>query len=130
MLIQRAGTGTLPPPGFAVPPWSMLAAQWNSVPPPDTPTVTLGPCQLTVGHDDAEPDDLLPHLEMDVADHEFGWDNENPQKSVQVGAFKIEWRPISNAAFLAFWKESGNVVSMPPSWVEDQGEIKVCTRAS
>ncbi|KAF7799940.1 hypothetical protein EIP86_011183 [Pleurotus ostreatoroseus] len=127
MLIQRAGTGTLPPPGFAVPPWSMLAAQWNSVPPPDTPTVTLGPCQLTVGHDDAEPDDLLPHLEMDVADHEFGWDNESPQKSVQVGAFKIEWRPISNAAFLAFWRESGGVVPMPPSWVEDQGEIKVRT---
>ena len=62
MLIQRAGTGMLPPPGFAPPPWDALAAQWDAAPAPTTPTVQLGPCTLTLGHDDQEPDDLLPAL--------------------------------------------------------------------
>ena len=44
MLIQRAATGMLPPPGFATPPWEALAAQWDAAPLPLTETVQLGPC--------------------------------------------------------------------------------------
>ena len=92
MLIQRAGTGMLPPPGFAPPPWAALAAQWDAVPAPTTPTVTLGPTTLTMGHDDQEPDDLLPALERDVSAHEFGWDNESPARAVSIGAFRVDRR--------------------------------------
>ncbi|KAI1792532.1 C-type lectin protein [Ganoderma leucocontextum] len=130
MLIQRAGTGMLPPPGFAPPPWAALAAQWDAAPAPDTPTVTLGPCTLTLGHDDQEPDDLLPTVEHDVAAHEFGWDNESPARAVDVGAFRIDWRPVTNGAFEAFWRGAGHgVVDMPASWVEDEDEggVKVRT---
>ena len=61
ILIQRAGTGMLPPPGFAVPPWKHLAAQWDAIPPPMTPYATLGPCTLTMGRDDQEP----PHSRLE-----------------------------------------------------------------
>ncbi|KAI0655264.1 C-type lectin protein [Cubamyces menziesii] len=128
MLIQRAGTGMLPPPGFAPPPWEALAAQWDAVPPPTTPTVTLGPASLVMGHDDQEPDDLSPKLEHDVTDHEFGWDNESPRRVVQVGKFAVEWRPVTNGEFEAFWRGAGkDKVQMPASWVEEDGEVKVRT---
>ncbi|TFK79629.1 hypothetical protein K466DRAFT_606000 [Polyporus arcularius HHB13444] len=127
MLIQRAGTGMLPPPGFAIPPWATLAAQWDAIPPPSTPTVTLGPCTITLGHDDQEPDDVQPELERDVSTHEFGWDNESPARAVHVGAFRVEWRPVTNSEFEAFWRGAGKgVVAMPASWVlvgtEGKGE--------
>ena len=113
----------LPPPGFASPPWAALAAQWDAAPAPSTPTVTLGPCTITMGHDDQEPDDLLPELEHDVAEHEFGWDNESPARAVEVGAFRVDWRPVTNGEFEAFWRGAGKgVVAMPASWVEDKGE--------
>ncbi|KAI0352516.1 hypothetical protein OH77DRAFT_1409131 [Trametes cingulata] len=128
MLIQRAGSGMLPPPGFAPPPWEALAAQWESIPGPSTPTVTLGPCELVMGHDDQEPDDLVPELEGDVTNHEFGWDNESPRRVVQVGKFAMEWRPITNGEFETFWRGEGKgKVDMPASWVEEDGEVKVRT---
>lgn len=126
MLIQRAGTGTLPPPGFSAPAWSTLAAQWNAIPAPETSTVTLGPCMLEIGQDDAESDDLLPENENDVVDHIFGWDNESPKRCVEVKQFKVEWRPITNGEFLAFWSKGNGSIPMPPSWVDENGEIKVC----
>lgn len=127
MLIQRAGTGTLPPPGFSAPAWSTLAAQWNAIPAPETSTVTLGPCTLEIGQDDAESDDLLPENENDVVDHIFGWDNESPKRCVEVKQFKVEWRPITNGQFLAFWRKGNGSIPMPPSWVDENGEIKVRT---
>ncbi|KAF8198039.1 DUF323 domain-containing protein [Pholiota molesta] len=45
MLIQKAGCGgTLPPPGFVVPPWEDLAAQWRS-PPPRRAQPSLSPAR-------------------------------------------------------------------------------------
>ncbi|KAH7907883.1 C-type lectin protein [Hygrophoropsis aurantiaca] len=127
MLIQRAGTGTLPPPGFTVPPWEALAAQWNqSIRPPSTPIVTLGPTTVTLGHDDSEGDDFTPGIADNVDGYSFGWDNESPARAVQVGQFRMHWRPISNAEYLAFWKATPGV-EMPPSWVQEGEEIKVRT---
>ncbi|KAI0829181.1 C-type lectin protein [Trametes gibbosa] len=124
MLIQRAGTGTLPPPGFALPPWDALAAQWDALPQPVTPTVTLGPAELVIGHDDQEPEDEG----ASVTDHELGWDNESPRRVVQVGKFSVDWRPVTNGEFEAFWRGAGKgKVEMPPSWVEENGEVKVRT---
>lgn len=73
MLIQRAGTGTLPPPGFTPPPWSELAASWDAgVRAPSTPTVTVGLATITMGHEDSEGDDLKPEVTYQVDGHEFG----------------------------------------------------------
>jgi len=122
MLLQRAGTGTVPPPGFAVPPWSSLATTWDSARPLEAETVTLGPALVSLGHDDAEAGDAS----LDV-DHEFGWDNEHPKRNVQVERFEISWRPVTNAQFYEFYLGEGkDKVQLPKSWVqEDGGEIKV-----
>jgi formylglycine-generating enzyme required for sulfatase activity len=129
MLLQRAGTGTLPPPGFATPAWSALSAQWDQFTPPlSSSTTTLGPTTLILGHDDSEADDHLPELMHDVDGHEFGWDNESPQRSVEVVKFKIDWRPVTNMEFYSFWRGEGKgQVEMPKSWVNEDGDIKVRT---
>ncbi|RDB29897.1 Ergothioneine biosynthesis protein 1 [Hypsizygus marmoreus] len=128
MLIQRAGTGTLPPPGFVTPPWKILTQQWDANPPPGTPTVTLGPATVTLGHDDSEGDDSLEAVADDVEGHVFGWDNESPARKHEVGAFRVDWRPVTNREFETFWRESGAChYQMPGSWVEEGGEIKVRT---
>ena len=121
MLLQRAGTGTVPPPGFVVPPWSSLAATWASAPPPKAETVTLGPALVSLGHDDAEAEDNS----LDI-DHEFGWDNEHPKRNVQVERFEISWRPVTNMQFYQFYLGEGkDKVQLPKSWVEEDEEIKV-----
>ncbi|KAF5382668.1 hypothetical protein D9615_002725 [Tricholomella constricta] len=125
MLLQRAGTGTLPPPGFTAPPWSSLAATWSSAPQPKTQTVTLGPAEITLGHDDAEADDDT----LVVEGHEFGWDNEQPKRVALVGRFEISWRPVTNGQFYEFYNGEGKgKVQFPASWVQEKGgEIKVRT---
>ncbi|KAF6760178.1 DUF323 domain-containing protein [Ephemerocybe angulata] len=128
MLIQRAGTGTLPPPGFQTPEWSMLSEQWRHTPPPSTAFASLGPTTLTLGHDDSEADDgdaAFNNLD-DITNRAYGWDNESPARVVEVGAFKAEWRPISNVDYMDFWRASDER-EMPKSWVEESGEIKVRT---
>ncbi|KAF8448703.1 C-type lectin protein [Boletus edulis BED1] len=129
MLIQCAGTGTLPPPGFAPPPWSALAAAWDaSVRAPGTPTVTLGPATVMLGHYDCEGDDLKPELTHRVGDHEFGWDNESPARAVAVGRVRMEWRPVTNEEYLVFWNAGGkSQVGFPPSWMSSENEIQVRT---
>lgn len=117
----------LPPPGFAIPPWKQLAAQLEAVPPPATQYTVLGPCTLTMGHDDQEPDDLRPELETAVAGHEFGWDNESPPRAVSVGKFKASWRPVTNGEFLEYWRAGDDSVPLPPSWVLEGGEVGVRT---
>ena len=128
MLIQRAGTGTLPPPGFAPPPWSALAAAWEaSARAPSTPTVTIGPNTITLGHDDCEGDDLKLEVTHRVDGHEFGWDNESPARRVEVGPVRMEWRPVTNEEYLAFWNADGQTqVEFPPSWVSSEQGMEVC----
>lgn len=131
MLIQRAGTGTLPPPGFAPPPWDALVAAWDaSVRSPYTPTVTLGPATITLGHNDCEGDDLDPAMAHDVAGHTFGWDNESPQRAVTVGCVRMAWQPITNAEYLAFWKKAErdeDGAEFPASWVSTDMDVHVRT---
>lgn len=131
MLIQRAGTGTLPPPGFPTPPFSLLASQWNSTysQPSRGPTVTIGTTELVMGHDDAESDDLKVGLEKDVFGRSYGWDNESPAKVVTVDRFKIDWRPITNEEYFTWWSTDKENTSrmMPPSWVMEGDEVKIRT---
>ncbi|KAF8895621.1 hypothetical protein BD779DRAFT_1466996 [Infundibulicybe gibba] len=128
MLLQRAGTGTLPPPGFTAPPWTSLASHWDSIPTPKAKTVTLGPAVIALGHDDYEVHDVDAEKSTDVAAHEFGWDNEHPRREVEVGKFQIEWRPVTNGQFYEFYKGDGSgKVQLPASWVEKDGEVQVRT---
>ncbi|KAG5652789.1 hypothetical protein H0H81_003619 [Sphagnurus paluster] len=126
--IERAGTGTLPPPGFSIPPWEVLTRQWDATPAPVTSSVMLGPATVSLGHQDSEGDDDLPNLSEDVDGHIFGWDNESPERKYEVAAFRVDWRPVSNREFETFWRENGADTSrMPGSWTEEDGEIKVRT---
>lgn len=126
MLLQRAGTGTIPPPGFAPPPWDSLKATWDAIPPPKSSTVTLGPTTISLGHDDLEAKDGDEDVNEDLENHEFGWDNESPRRTVGVGQFRISWRPITNGEFYRFYTEGGkDKVDLPASWVKEGGEIKV-----
>lgn len=87
----------------------------------------VGPASLTLGHNDSEADDPNPLFNaMDnIVNHTYGWDNESPARVVEVGAFKAEWRPITNNQYMTFWR-SLTGKAMPKSWVEEDGEIKVC----
>jgi L-histidine Nalpha-methyltransferase / hercynylcysteine S-oxide synthase len=126
MLLQRAGSGTLPPPGFTPPPWSSLLRTWDAIPQPASSSITLGPAIVSIGHNDPEVDDADPEKTLDVRDHEFGWDNEHPRRDVQVEEFRIEWRPVTNGQFYEFWKGEGRgKVQLPASWVEQDGNMKV-----
>ena len=125
MLLRTVGRGTLHPSGFTPPPWSALTGGWDKAALPPSPTVTLGPETIILGHDDSENDDAS----MEVKDHEFGWDNEHPQRQVDVGEFRIEWRPISNGDFYEFYNSGGSSkVAFPQSWCTVNDEV--CVRLS
>jgi L-histidine Nalpha-methyltransferase / hercynylcysteine S-oxide synthase len=129
MLLQRAGTGTIPPPEFVAPSWESLARTWNTGSKPATPTVTLGPADVVLGSDDFEADDGKPELATSVDGIRFGWDNESPRRTVKVGQFRAEWRPITNGEFFDFWKGEGkDKVSFPCSWIKDGESIQVRIR--
>ncbi|PCH40324.1 DUF323 domain-containing protein [Wolfiporia cocos MD-104 SS10] len=124
MLLQRAGTGTIPPAGFSPPQWPVLAKAWDNAAQPKVETVTLGPDTVTLGHDDNEADDDS----LDVAAHDFGWDNEHPRRRVYVPQFKIAMRPVTNGQFYDFFAGEGKgVVKYPASWVEIDGQTHVRT---
>ncbi|KAJ4482382.1 DUF323 domain-containing protein [Lentinula aciculospora] len=127
MLLQRAGSGTVPPPGFAVPEWNSLVSSWKNMPPLAEDTVLLGPSVVELGHDDAEGDDELEEHKLNVKDHEFGWDNEHPKRLVEVPEFRISWRPITNGQFYEAFKMNKDKFHVPASWTEENKEFKVLT---
>lgn len=126
MLLQRAGSGTLPPP-YVTPEWQSLSEIWDKGA-QTTGIVTLGPAEVSIGHDDVEADDLNAPADW-VTTHEFGWDNENPKRAVKVGRFSIETTPITNAEYLAFVEQSGDRSgAFPASWIEAEGEGQILVR--
>jgi formylglycine-generating enzyme required for sulfatase activity len=125
MLIQKAGDqgGTRAPPGAPPPDWSALTRQWSARLVAEAgleKQLTLGPTELSLGHDDFEAEDVLS---TKVEDHEFGWDNEHPKRRVVVQRFKIDRLPITNGEYLSFWKGKGG--KPPHSWIVEGGEVKV-----
>lgn len=126
MLLQRAGSGTIPPPDFTPPNWASLKEIWDTNPAPKTHTVTLGPATVSLGHNDIESEDTDPVKSLEVDGHEFGWDNESPKRDSHVEAFRIEWRPVTNGQFYEFYKNGGNLkVKLPASWIEHDDEVRV-----
>jgi len=132
MLIQKADpeiSGTLPPPGIHAPLWDELVKQWNAIPAPVRLSVELGPEVISVGRDDREVYDYISDESADVKSHDFGWDNENPCRQVEVGRFRVDFRPITIEEFYEFWVGGTSEMvpsSLPANWVEDADEIKVC----
>ncbi|KAG6377036.1 hypothetical protein JVT61DRAFT_1084 [Boletus reticuloceps] len=125
MLLQRAGSGTIPPPDFTIPPWESLLASWDAAPKPSSPTVVVEATTVTLGIDDVEADDSVKAV--DVAGHVFGWDNESPSRQVSIDTFRISWRPITNGEFFTFYTGSGkDKVTFPASWIKhEDGEVRV-----
>lgn len=73
---------------------------------------------ITVGLDD--PENNNPPTRF------FGWDNEKPQRSVRVPAFKARGRGITNAEYATYLRvnrKSGH----PASWIVTESEISVRT---
>jgi formylglycine-generating enzyme required for sulfatase activity len=135
MLLQVAdgsSSGSCPPQGFSVPNWSSLALddkknyqqfEANT----SGTTVALGPASIILGHDDLDADDGKTSFS---AQHEFGWDNEHPSRSVEVAPFIIEQRPITNGQYHGFWEKhlGSNLAEIPKSWVAlSDGKIQVRT---
>ena len=136
MLIQRAGIDTIPPPDFTPPPWESLVESWNTAPKPAPSTVVIDATTVTIGIDDIENEDNNPVNSLEVNGHVFGWDNESPKEEVAVKAFRIEWRPVTNGEFFAFYTnvtqavddKSKSKLTFPASWViAEDGEIQVRT---
>lgn len=126
MLLQRAGTGTIPPSDFMKPDWESLAASWNAAPKSMCQTITLGPETVTLGHDDVEAEDSHPDKVRAVEGHEYGWDNEHPKRKVEVEQFEISWRPVTNGEFYEFYLGHGkDKVELPASWVVEDGVVQV-----
>jgi formylglycine-generating enzyme required for sulfatase activity len=129
MLLQCGCAGTIPPPDFTPPNWVSLSRIWDAAPKPHCLTVTLGPATVSLGHDDFEADDSDPVKSLQVDGHEFGWDNESPQRFAHVDKFNIEWRPVTNGQFYDFYISGGQEkVKFPASWVKCQGKTCVCLK--
>lgn len=128
MLLQRAGTGTLPPPGFAAPDWSSLSRTWDAIAAAEAggKLLSFSAQRIELGHVDVESQDGAKDAPNDPAawEHEYGWDCENPTRDVDVKAFKIRSLPISNGEFRDFLKKKGSDY-IPPSWVKKNDEIEV-----
>lgn len=104
MLLQSERV--LLPTGHSMPDFEALARaaefsrsenQWHNVP----------AAKISVGIDDPE-NDLPP-------DRFFVWDNERPQRTVEVPAFQTQSRPISNGEYAKFL-EVTQKGSLPASW--------------
>ncbi|KAK1216695.1 hypothetical protein PQX77_020669 [Marasmius sp. AFHP31] len=72
-----------------IPDWNLLSEHWDHLPLPDELTVKFGPASRSRSQQ-PEADDKFPEKAMDVANVEYGWDNEHPKQEVQVGEFRIE----------------------------------------
>ncbi len=100
MLIQS--DSTLAPPGivpaFPKPKNEIGPATWIDMP----------STELIVGMND---------IEGQPSGAFFGWDNEKPERKMQVSGFQIQSRPITNGEYAKFIRQAGG--APPKSWTQD-----------
>ena len=108
MLLQS--DKTRPPPGMA-PDFESMAKEARRAAVPNE-WIKVPARTITVGLNDPESDD--------GPDRYFGWDNEKPQRSVQVPAFEAQARPLTNEDYARFLDETGRD-ALPVSWTTEGG---------
>ena len=108
MLLQS--DRTLPPPGIA-PDFVALGKQAREAAVPNQ-WIQVPASTITLGLEDPENDD--------GPDRYFGWDNEKPQRLVDVPAFEAQARPLTNEDYARYlYQTSQNTV--PASWISERG---------
>ena len=131
MLLQSPNT--LPPPGFAPPDFAHLATLWSAQQQLDAlepSTITFGPLTLDLGHHDLEAEDEQAGDDWERGvGHEFGWDNEHGRTRVEVGTVTFERKGVTNGEYRDFLLKNGGK-TIPGSWIEVDGEIKVSSIVS
>jgi formylglycine-generating enzyme required for sulfatase activity len=104
MLVQSEKT--LPPPNSIFPDFEAMAASASTKAVPNS-WVEIPARSITLGlHDDDRDVDTRRY---------FGWDNEKPQRQVDVHAFTVQARPITNGEYADYLDAVGSK-SMPASW--------------
>jgi formylglycine-generating enzyme required for sulfatase activity len=106
MLIQSEKV--LPPPGTVAPDFQALAKQLATVAVTNE-WFTIPEAEVQIGLEDSEQDKTTVRY--------FGWDNEKPQRTVQVKSFRAKARPITNGEFAAYLAQTGTS-KIPASWSE------------
>lgn len=141
MLLQSPHT--LPPQHVARPPWKMAVSgsgAYASAVPEEQETLHQAPLiavpagMVSIGHDDDEGKDLTNPDEGPV---EFGWDNENPRREMQVDGFKIQSRPVTNGEYLAYLittQQQQDPSAYPKSWHtsinNENGQLEIGLRTA
>ena len=84
--------------------------------------VSFDKTTVDIGQDDLEADDEKTPYD---SNHRYGWDCENPKRSVEIASFKISALPIMNGEYLEWISSvsSGDdrTKLVPSSWVEREG---------
>ncbi|KAK4986175.1 hypothetical protein LTR50_005467 [Elasticomyces elasticus] len=106
MLVQSEKT--LPPPGTITPDFEALASQARRAAVPNE-WVNIPAQTVKIGLNDPENDD--------GPDRYFGWDNEKPERSVQVHSFSARARPITIAEYVEYLEETG-IQRLPALWLQ------------
>lgn len=107
MLLQSERT--LPPPG-GVPDFVALGNQTRKAAVPNQ-WFPIPASTISIGLDDPENDD--------GPDRYFGWDNEKPQRMVDVPAFEAQARPLTNEDYARYLYHTGQD-AMPASWISER----------
>lgn len=108
MLLQS--DQTLPPPGVA-PDFAPLGKQARKAAIPNQ-WIPVPASTFNVGLEDPENDE--------GPDRYFGWDNEKPQRLVDVPAFEAQARPLTNEDYAIYLYHTGQD-AVPASWVSQSG---------
>ena len=112
MLLQSDKTIT--PPGGA-PDFVVLGEQARGAAVPNQ-WISIPASTINVGLEDPENDD--------GPDRYFGWDNEKPQRLVDVTAFEAQARPLTNEDYARYLCHTGQD-AVPASWVSEKSSHSV-----
>ncbi|KAJ3250986.1 hypothetical protein HDU77_006197 [Chytriomyces hyalinus] len=132
MLVQSPNIQ--PPKGFLIPVHlsqsNKRTAKPEPVPPSHLKAITLPPgtTHISIGHNDSESTDKTL---TSVNTHEFGWDNEHPQRQAAIpesilhSKLLFQTRQVTVGEYRAFFIASKeNEALRPASWTEDGNFVK------
>lgn len=103
-----------PPPLLAAPDFKLMSSQAKMRAVPNE-WFTVPRTRVSIGLDDEPSANRVPK-------HSFGWDNEKPNREVDVPAFSAKARPITNGEYAAYL-EQNYINTIPSSWVAKPAEM-------